>query len=239
MLNALIDCIDSSTLIRMMDNVLLVMEANEGYLTDLDAEIGDADHGVNMVRGFRLVHDRLHALSDPGVEEVLNTVGMAVIEGVAGSSGVLYGMFFTQGGASLQGRKVIDKSALASFFSSGYSAIVDVSGGTRPGEKTMIDALDPAVKSLNESAGDVSATLTVALERAVEAARGGLERTIDLVATKGRAAYLGERSRGHQDIGATTMYLIIRTMCDTLEGGVGVKIVKHAMNGAILEEANL
>jgi dihydroxyacetone kinase-like protein len=235
----LIESIDSSTLIRMMDNILTVIEANEGYLTSLDAEIGDADHGINMVRGFRLVHERLSALSDPSVEEVLNIVGTAVMEGTAGSAGALYGMFFIGGGTSLHGQKVINKMALASVFSSGYAAMIEMSGGTKPGEKTMIDALDPAVKSLNESAGDASVTLTGALGRAVAAAKRGLESTINLVATKGRAAYLGERSRGHQDIGATTMYLIIRTMCDTLEGRIGVRVVKYALSGAIVEETNL
>ncbi len=235
----MVDAIDSSTLIRMMNNILKVIEANEDYLTSLDAEIGDADHGINMVRGFRLVHERVSALNDPSVEEVLNTVGMAVMEGAAGSAGALYGMFFTGGGASLQGRKNIDKVALASVFTSGYAAMLEMSGGTKPGEKTIIDALDPAVKSLNESVGDSSVNLIGALGRAVAAAKSGLESTIDLVATKGRAAYLGERSRGHQDIGATTMYLIIRTMCDTLEGRIGVKVVKYAQSGAIIAETNL
>jgi dihydroxyacetone kinase-like protein len=233
------DAIDSKTLIRMMDNTLAVIEANEGYLTSLDAEIGDADHGINMVRGFQLVHERLEGLGDPSVGEVLNTVGMAVMEGTAGSAGVLYGMFFTQGAATLEGMKEIDKVALATLFSAGYSAMVEMSGGTKPGEKTMIDALDPAVKSLNDSARNPNITLTKALDEAVAAAKVGLESTIDMLATKGRAAYLGERSRGHQDIGATTMYLIIRTMRDTLQGKTGVKVIKHAPSGAILEETHL
>jgi phosphoenolpyruvate---glycerone phosphotransferase subunit DhaL len=233
------ETIDSPMLIRMMDNILAVMEANEEYLTGLDAEIGDADHGINMVRGFQLVHERLAGLSDPSVSDVLNTVGMAIMEGAAGSAGVLYGMFFIQGSASLQGKNAIDRASLASVFSTGYAAMVEMSGGTKPGEKTMIDALDPAVRSLNASAGDADVTLHGALDKAVNAAKGGLESTIDLVATKGRAAYLCERSKGHQDIGATTMYLIIKTMHDTLEGRVGVKVTRHATSGAIFEEVYL
>jgi len=235
----LIDAIDSKTLIRVMDNILAVIEANEGYLTSLDAEIGDADHGINMVRGFQLVHERLSALGDPSVSEIMSTAGMAIMEGAAGSAGVLYGTFFMQGGAALEGKSIIDKEALASLFSVGYAAMVEMSGGTKPGEKTMIDALDPAVKSLNESANNPSITLSYALDGAVAAAKTGLASTIDLIATKGRAAYLGERSRGHQDIGATTMYLIMRTIRDTLRGETGVRITKHAPSGAILEETPL
>jgi dihydroxyacetone kinase-like protein len=234
--DALTETIDSKTLIRVMDNILAVMKANEGYLTSLDAEIGDADHGINMVRGFQLVHERLSALNDPSVSEVMSTAGMAIMEGAAGSAGVLYGTFFMQGGAVLEGESAIDKEALASLFSAGYAAMVEMSGGTKPGEKTMIDALDPAVEYLKESANNPSITLSHALDGAVAAAKTGLESTIDLIATKGRAAYLGERSKGHQDIGATTMYLIIRTIRDTLEGRIGVRVAKHAPNGAILIE---
>ena len=230
------DVIEPQILIRMMENILTVMTVNEDYLTRLDSEIGDADHGINMVRGFQLVHQRLRCLDNPDVETVLSTVGMSLMEGVGGSSGALYGMFFSQGALQLQGKRRIDRRDLALFFSAGYAAMVDMSGGTKPGEKTMIDALDPAVKSLNESARDDGLSLTTAFQRAVVAAKTGLESTIDLVATKGRAAYLGEMSRGHQDIGATTMYLIIRTMRDTFEGKVGVKVTRHASSGVILEE---
>jgi len=232
----LMDIIEPPILIRMMENILTVMTANEDYLTRLDSEIGDADHGINMVRGFQLVHSRLKVLDNPDVEAILNTVGTSLMEGSGGSSGALYGIFFISGAQQLHGKRGIDKRNLALFFSAGYVAMVEMSGGTKPGEKTMIDALDPAVKSLNESAIDECLSLTIVLQRAVEAAKTGLENTIGLVATKGRAAYLGEMSRGHQDIGATTMYLIIRTMLDTLEGKVGVKVTRHGSNGAILEE---
>jgi dihydroxyacetone kinase-like protein len=230
------DIIKPPTLIQMMDNILTVMTANEDYLTRLDAEIGDADHGINMVRGFQLVHQRLKGLDNPDVEAVLSTVGTSLMEGAGGSSGALYGTFFNQGAQLLHGKRKINKRDLALFFSAGYAAMVEMSGGTKPGEKTMIDALDPAVKSLNESARDDGLSLTIVLQRTVVAAKTGLESTIGLVATKGRSAYLGEMSRGHQDIGATTMYLIIRTMLDTLEGKVGVRVTRHGSNGAILEE---
>jgi phosphoenolpyruvate---glycerone phosphotransferase subunit DhaL len=233
------DQIDSRMLIRMMNNILEVMKANEGYLTRLDADIGDADHGINMVRGFTLVHERFSSLVNPDVEAILTTVGMALMEGAGGSSGVLYGTFFTQGGKSLRGKKWVDKGDLALFFSSGYVAMLEMSGGTKPGEKTMIDALDPAVRSLNELVVDDRVTLGEALDRAVDAARKGMENTTMLVATKGRAAYLGERSIGHQDIGATTMYLMLRTMLDTYNGKIGVRVTKYSSSGMILDEENL
>jgi dihydroxyacetone kinase-like protein len=233
------DQIDSTMLIRMMENILEVMMANEGYLTRLDAEIGDADHGINMVRGFRLVHERLSSLVDPDVGAIFSTVGMALMEGASGSSGVLYGTFFAQGGGPLHGKKGIDKRNLALLFSSGYAAMQEMSGGTKPGEKTMIDAFDPAVRSLNESASDDRVTLGGALDKAVSAARKGMESTIGLVATKGRAAYLGKRGVGHQDIGATTTYLILKTMLETFKGSTGVKVTKYGSDGMILEEKNL
>ncbi len=223
----------------MMDNILEVMTVNESYLTRLDAEIGDADHGINMVRGFTLVHERLSNLVDPDVEAILTTVGMALMEGVGGSSGALYGTFFAQGGQPLHGSKGVDKKHLALMFSSGYSAMQEMSGGTKPGEKTMIDALDPAVRSLNESAGDDRVTLGGALDMAVDAARKGMESTTRLVATKGRAAYLGERSVGHQDIGATTTYLMLRTMLETFNGRTCVRVIRYDSSGTILEEENL
>jgi dihydroxyacetone kinase-like protein len=222
-----------------MDNIFKVMMANESYLTRLDAEIGDADHGINMVRGFTLVHERISSLVDPDVELILSTAGMALMEGAGGSSGVLYGTFFAQGGQPLHGKKGIDKRDLTLLFSSGYAAMQEMSGETKPGEKTMIDALEPAVRSLNESAGDDRVTFGGALYRAVGAARKGMESTIGLVATKGRAAYLGERSVGHQDIGATTTYLMLRTMLDTFNGRIGVRVTKYGSDGMILEEENL
>jgi dihydroxyacetone kinase-like protein len=234
-----VDQIDSVTLIRMMNNIFQVMMANEGYLTRLDADIGDADHGINMVRGFTLVHERLLILNDPDVEEILSTVGMALMEGAGGSSGALYGTFFVQAAQPLHKKKVIDKIDLSLIFSAGYTAMIEMSGGTKPGEKTMIDALDPAVKSLKESAYNEEVTLLGALKSAVAAARSGMESTIGLMAARGRAAYLGERSIGHQDIGATTMYLIIRTMLDTIEGRIGVRVAKYGSDGAILEETNI
>ncbi len=233
------DRIDPTMLIHMMDNILEVMMANEGYLTRLDAEIGDADHGINMVRGFKLVHERLSLLIDPDVEAILTTVGMALMEGAGGSSGALYGTFFVFAGQHLRGKKWIDKRDLALMFSSGYAALQEMSGGTKPGEKTMIDALDPTMMSLKESAGDDLVTLEVALDRAVNAAKKGMESTTNIVATKGRAAYLGERSKGHQDIGATTTYLMLRTMLDTLNGVTGIKVTRYSPDGTILDVENL
>ena len=103
------DIIEPPVLIRMMENILTVMTANEDYLTRLDSEIGDADHGINMVRGFQLVHSRLKVLDNPDVEAILNTVGTSLMEGSGGSSGALYGIFFISGAQQLHGKRGIDK----------------------------------------------------------------------------------------------------------------------------------
>jgi len=231
--------IDANTLLKIMKNTLKVMEANEEYLTKLDAEIGDADHGINMVRGFKLVNERLSSLNNPDVGTILNTTGMALLETVGGAAGPLYGMLYIKGGESVQGKKEIDKKDLAMLLEAGLEGVQTIGGGTVPGEKTMVDALDPAVKVLKESAERGDESLVDVLEKAVKAAREGMQKTIPLIAKRGRASYLGERSIGHQDPGATSTYLILRTILDTLKGKIGVKVSKYGSDGAILEETYL
>lgn len=230
------ETINAEILLKIMRNTLRVLEANEEYLTKLDADIGDADHGINMVRGFKLVNERLQALNNPDISTILTTTGMALLETVGGAAGPLYGMCYMQAGESVRGKREIDKKDLAILLEECLKGIQMIGGGTVPGEKTMVDTLDPAVKTLKALAGSENVTLVEALEKAVEAARIGMQGTIPLLAKKGRASYLGERSIGHQDPGATSMYLILRTMLDTLKGRIGVKVEKYGPDGSILEE---
>lgn len=229
--------ITADVMLKIMKNTLEVMKQNEKFLTDLDAIIGDADHGVNMVRGFTLVNERLASLNNPDVGTIWNTAGMALMETVGGAAGPLYGFLYLQASNPVKGKREVGKEEIAAMIHAGMKGVQQIGGGTVPGEKTMVDALDPAVKVLKEVVNDENVTLIAALEKAVEAAKKGMKDTIPMLAKKGRASYLGERSIGHQDPGATSTYLILQTMVDTLNGKTGLKVKKYGSDGAILETA--
>jgi phosphoenolpyruvate---glycerone phosphotransferase subunit DhaL len=228
--------ITTGMMVEIMKNTQRVMEANKEYLDFLDSEIGDAEHGATMVRGFRAVNERIQGNEYPDVASILRTTGMVFMRTAGGAAGPLYGTLYLKGAATISGRKEMDKKDLATFFQAGLSGVRTISGGTVVGDKTMIDALSPAVEVLCESLqkeGGEEEGLISALEKAVVAARKGMTGTIPLRAKKGRASYLGERSVGHQDPGATSTYLIFRTMLDTLKGDGYVKVARYEPNGMI------
>jgi dihydroxyacetone kinase-like protein len=186
------------------------LRANRDYLTELDAAIGDADHGANMDRGFTAVMAKLGAegpavTSDIGA--LLKTVGMTLVSTVGGASGPLYGTAFLRAGAALAGKAALEADDIAAALAAALEGIKARGRATR-GEKTMIDALEPAIEAYRASGADV----TAALRAAADAAEAGMRATIPILATKGRASYLGERSVGHQDPGATSMALLLRAM---------------------------
>jgi len=222
---------------KIIQNTLKVMEANEKYLTKLDADIGDADHGINMVRGFKLANERIQQLSNPDVGALLNTTGMALLETVGGAAGPLYGMMYMRMASVVKGKAEIDKKDILAMLEAGLKAVQNIGGGAQPGEKTMVDTLHAAIQALKEVADREDVSLEEALEKAVEAARRGMESTIPMLAKWGRASYLGERSIGHQDPGATSTFLILHTMLATLRGYVGLKVTKYSdEDGSIIEE---
>lgn len=189
-----------------------VIEQNKEFLTDLDRAIGDADHGSNMARGFRAVAEKLEAMTDGDPGGILKTVGMTLVSTVGGASGPLYGTAFLRAGMALVDKEALVPEDLQQALGAALEGIKQ-RGKAEPGDKTILDALEPAVKALNESlasGGDVAA----ALEAAVKAAEEGVEYTKTIVARKGRASYLGERSLGHQDPGATSTYLMLKAMRD-------------------------
>jgi dihydroxyacetone kinase-like protein len=181
-------------------------------LVRLDAAIGDGDHGTNMNRGMQKALEKLRAAeqADPGA--VLKTVAMALISSVGGAAGPLYGTLFLQMGGALAGSEEIELPAWAAAWRKGLEG-VESRGKAQPGEKTMVDALIPAVQAL-ESASDLDG----GLREAAQAAEGGMQATIPLVARKGRASYLGERSKDHQDPGATSTYYLFKAAADALAG---------------------
>lgn len=188
-----------------------VIIENKQFLTDLDAAIGDGDHGINMARGFEAVASKLQTLgADKDIGSVLKTVGMALISSVGGASGPLYGTAFMRAAGPSQGKQELDTETAALMLSAAINGIKERGKATR-GEKTMLDALEPAYDAFvtAQAAGEA---LPACLAAACKAAEAGVEYTKTISATKGRASYLGERSIGHQDPGATSSYLMLKTL---------------------------
>jgi dihydroxyacetone kinase-like protein len=194
-----------------------VLAENRDYLTQLDAAIGDADHGANMDRGFKAVMNKIPEFSDKDIGTIFKNVGMTLISTVGGAGGPLYGTFFLQAGMKTAGKMELN---LADWFVALEAALngVVMRGKAVIGDKTMVDALTPAVNSLKKALED-NTSLEKALQQSAEAARQGMEATIPLVARKGRASYLGERSAGHQDPGATSSYLLLKEAANTWGDG--------------------
>lgn len=180
------------------------------YLTQLDAAIGDGDHGINMDRGFTAVVDKLPAVAETDVGTILKTVGMTLVSTVGGASGPLYGTAFLRAGTALAGKQELQPADVVAGLDAALEGIM-ARGRSQRGEKTMVDALAPAVEACRAAVA-AGQPLAEALRAASEAADQGMLATTPLVATKGRASYLGERSAGHQDPGATSTALFLRAM---------------------------
>ena len=188
---------------------------NTAFLTDLDAAIGDADHGTNMARGTTAALGKLDDATPLGA--MFRSVGMTLVSTVGGSAGPLYGTFFMRFGARLGDVEDVSLPTFAAALTAGRDGVV-ARGKAAVGEKTMIDAMTPAVEAFESHVADGDGPL-VAAEAALAAAERGREATIPLVARKGRASYLGERSAGHQDPGATsTAYLFEALVAAVKEG---------------------
>jgi phosphoenolpyruvate---glycerone phosphotransferase subunit DhaL len=185
-----------------------VLNEQREYLTDLDAAIGDADHGINMDRGFKAVMEKLPTVAGADIGTILKTVGTTLVSTVGGASGPLYGTAFLRAGTALAGKQELQPADAAAGLSAALEGIM-ARGRAQRGEKTMVDALAPAVDAF-KAAVDTGQPLQDALRAAADASEQGMLATIPLVATKGRASYLGERSAGHQDPGATSVTLLLR-----------------------------
>jgi dihydroxyacetone kinase-like protein len=176
-------------------------------LVKLDTAIGDGDHGTNMDRGMRKAVEKLDGLEGGDIAALLKAVGMALVSSVGGAAGPLYGTLFLQMGTASTGREELDLAGWANALEAGVKG-VQARGKAEPGDKTMVDALLPAVAALHEAEQD-GAALDDALRRSADAAEEGMRATIPLEARKGRASYLGPRSIGHQDPGATSSHLLL------------------------------
>jgi len=182
--------------------------ANQGYLTELDSAIGDADHGSNMARGMTAVVEKI---GEPAtVDALFKTAGMTLVSTVGGASGPLYGTFFLRMATSAGAVDELDAPALAAALRAGLAGVIQ-RGHAEPGEKTMVDAMTPALDAFDAAVG-AGDDLAAAARAAADAAARGRDATEPLVARKGRASYLGERSAGHLDPGATSTAMLFESL---------------------------
>ncbi len=200
--------------LRWLEHIADVLHENAAYLTQLDSPIGDADHGVNMDRGFKAVRDKFPSMAEMDISTQLKTVGMTLVSTVGGASGPLYGTAFLRAGTAVAGKGELDTADIVAMLEAFLGGIV-ARGKANPGEKTMVDALTPAVNTAKQALAE-GVTAKELAQRAAQAAEEGMKATVPLLATKGRASYLGERSIGHQDPGATSSWLILRSLAEIL-----------------------
>lgn len=201
--------------LRWLQQLAHVLHENRDYLTQLDSAIGDADHGINMDRGFRAVTEKLPTVANIDIGSMLKTVGTTLVSTVGGASGPLYGTAFLRAGMATSGKHELYEADVITMLEAALEGI-KARGKAQPGEKTMVDALTPALAAAKDAEAQ-NLGLSQLLHRAADAAEMGMKATIPMLATKGRASYLGERSIGHQDPGATSSWLILKTLADTCE----------------------
>jgi dihydroxyacetone kinase-like protein len=199
-------------ILQWFQQLARVFQENRDYLTHLDAAIGDADHGINMARGFQALQDVLPAPAETDIGSLLKLAGSTLVSHVGGASGPLYGTAFLRAGSALAGKRELSTSDYLVLLESAVEGI-RARGKAQPGEKTMLDALVPALLAAR-TAEDAHLNLAQMARRASLAAEEGMVATIALVATRGRASYLGERSAGHQDPGATSSWLLLTSLAE-------------------------
>ncbi len=205
---------NSKKVIEILQAISKTIEEQKDYLTQLDQPIGDSDHGINMARGFVAVEQKLPMVEGKDIGTILKTTGMALVSTVGGASGPLYGSAFMKAGVAAAGKETLDIDGFLVVLQAAIDATAQ-RGKSTVEEATMLDAMVPsinAMKEAREQGSDAKATL----DAGVKAAWAGAEHTKDLIATKGRASYVGERGLGHQDPGATSYSFILETIRDSI-----------------------
>jgi phosphoenolpyruvate---glycerone phosphotransferase subunit DhaL len=190
------------------------IEQNKEYLTQLDAAIGDADHGINMDRGFKKVMSQLATVADQDIGSIFKAVSMTLISSIGGASGPLYGTLFLRASSAVADKEELTEEDMLSLLQAGFNGVLE-RGKAQLGDKTMIDVLSPAVAAFKQAVGEGN-KMREAMQKAVIAAEQGMKDTIPMLAKKGRASYLGERSVGHQDPGATSSYLMLKCLLNSI-----------------------
>lgn len=204
------DSMNSAKLIEILNQIGDKIIEQKDYLTELDRPIGDNDHGINMAKGFNEVEKKIATLSDKDIGTILKTAGMALVSTVGGSSGPLYGTAYMKMGMALNGKMEITFDDFLTAFKMGIDGVMQ-RGRSTVEEKTMLDAMVPAYEAMKVS-WKKDANVKTALDAGAVAAEAGCEHTKELIATKGRASYVGERGIGHQDPGATSFLFMIRVV---------------------------
>lgn len=207
--------INGKKVIEILTQIAVKIDENKGYLSELDATIGDGDHGINMSKGFKAVTEKLKEDDGVDIAGILKKTGMALVSTVGGASGPLYGTAFMKSSMSVNGKTEIDIKDFSNMLKDALDGI-KMRGKAKAGEKTMIDALEPALEAINKGIEQGLESKEI-LKLAKEAAYNGVEYTKTIIATKGRASYLGERSIGHQDAGATSSAIILETIYEAIE----------------------
>ncbi|XOQ48366.1 MAG: dihydroxyacetone kinase subunit DhaL [Eubacteriales bacterium] len=205
---------DSKKLIDIIQKISTQIQMDKDFLTELDNVIGDGDHGINMARGFKEVEKKLSDFSNKDIGSILKAVGMALVSTVGGASGPLYGTAFMRAGAAIGAKNEMDGNDFLKAMDAAIEGI-KMRGKSHEGEKTMLDALIPAYNAMKKSYEENN-DFKAAISKGVEAAEKGVEYTKTIIATKGRASYLGERSIGHQDPGATSSCLMLKVIQSSL-----------------------
>lgn len=206
--------VNADTIRRWLTSAAGAVHDQRDYLTQLDAAIGDADHGTNMDRGFTAVAEKLAELDSVPPGKVLTTAGSTLVSTVGGASGPLWGMALRRAGRTLGDAEEFDGPQFADAMDAALAGIVEL-GAAEEGDKTMVDALAPAAQALRQRL-EAGAGFEEAVAAARQAAEEGMRATVPLRAQKGRASYLGERSIGHQDPGATSTAIIIAALEESL-----------------------
>lgn len=208
--------VDTAVLADWVSRFGTAVTEKRDWLTELDSAIGDADHGANMARGMSAVGEKLAGGAPGTIDELLKTVGMTLVSSVGGASGPLYGTFFLRMGMTAGAVSELDGPALATALRAGLDGIV-ARGKAEAGDKTMFDAMAPAVDAMDAALAEGS-TVADAVTAAADAAEKGRDATLPLVARKGRASYLGERSAGHLDPGAASTAILFDTLAAAVAG---------------------
>lgn len=205
----------TETIISVLVKIAERINKEKDFLTELDNKIGDGDHGINMNRGFEALKPKLTSVSDKQPSEVFKLVGMTLVSTVGGASGPLYGTMFLNMSKALVGKDEINMPDFLEAVKSGIDG-VSMRGKSTEGEKTMLDSMYPAIRAMNEKSADAKSNAEI-IEAGVKAAQKGIEYTKTIVATKGRASYVGERSIGHQDPGATSFTMMLEELAKEIK----------------------
>ncbi len=198
----------SETLLKLMEAVSNKLIANEKILTDLDSAIGDGDCGTSIKKGFQAVLDKLPSLKDQSPGGIMKQIGMVFTSTIGGVSGAIYATAFLRAGIKAGDSETLGLQEIHEIMQVALDGVKERGEGTKVGDKTMVDALEPAVAAFGEAACNDGDDVASLLEKTLEAARKGSDSTIDLLAKKGRASYLGERSKGHRDAGSVAICLM-------------------------------